>query len=106
VAVTTHARVRPEADYNTLPTAIQNAFDVLMEQAEDARTTAEYERPMRAITALTGVRGEIRKCACSCYCGRIFDANQPDAHVIEYSKSHNLGRHQCPTCADRHRETA
>ncbi len=106
MAVMTHAPARPEADYNTLTTTAQNAFDVLMEQADDARTTAEYERPMKAITALTGVRGEIRKCACSCYCGCIFDADDPDAHVIEYSTGHNLGRHQCPTCADRHRETA
>ena len=36
----------------------------------------------------------------------VFDADQADAHVIEWTGGYNLGRVQCPTCADRHRETA
>lgn len=110
MAVMTHALPRLEpgtTSYNTLSTEAQAAFDVLMEQADDARSNPEYLRPMRALAALTGLpQGEIRKCACSCWCPVIFDANNEDAHVIEHGDGYNLGRHQCPTCADHHRETA
>ena len=106
MAVITHAYARLEADYNTLTTAAQDKFDRLMEQADDA-VPGEYEHVMGRIADLVGLpEVDIRKCGCSCWCPVIFDANDPDAHVIEYGEGYNLGRHQCPTCADRHRETA
>jgi hypothetical protein len=107
MAVATHALARLEADYNALTTEARNSFDQLMVQADTARSNEDYLPPMKALAALVGLpAGELRKCACSCVCGCIFDADDPDAHVIEESAGYNLGRHQCPTCADRHRETA
>lgn len=110
MAVMTHASVRPEADYNTLPTTVQDEFDQLMEQADNAGTNDHFAKVMADIARLIGMplpaSGDIRRCACSCVCGAIFDAEHPDAHVIEQSGGYNLGRVQCPTCADRHRETA
>lgn len=107
VAVITPARTHPTtADYQALTTQDQDKFDVLMEQADDAGP-ADYPTFMKAIAALTGLpTGDIRKCACSCWCPTVFDANTPDAHVIEHGAGFNLGRHQCPQCADWHRETA
>ena len=102
----THARTRPTtADYNTLDTTLQDQFDALMEQA-DIAGPADYPVLMATLAVLTGITGEIRKCGCSCWCPVVFDANDSDAHVIEESGGYNLGRVQCPTCADRHRETA
>lgn len=108
MAVMTHARTQPgTANYNTLAPEAQRCFDELMNQADNARSNPEYLKPMKALAALTGIPGtDVRKCACSCTCPVIFDADDPDAHVIEYSAGYNLGRHQCPTCADWHRETA
>lgn len=106
MAVMTHASARLEADYNTLTIEDQDRFDELMEAADNAGP-ADYPGHMGQIRLLTGLAGsEIRKCACSCWCPVIFDAETEDAHVIEYGDGYNLGRHQCPTCADRHRETA
>ncbi|MGW2740553.1 hypothetical protein ACWC4D_40970 [Streptomyces sp. NPDC001288] len=106
----THASVRPEADYNTLTPATQDAFDQLMEQADTAGTNEHFFDVMGRIAALIGIplpaSRDIRRCACSCTCGSIFDAEHADAHVIEESAGYNLGRVQCPTCADHHRETA
>lgn len=110
MAVMTRARTRPEADYNTLPTHVQDAFDALMEQADTAGTTDHFLTLMARAAAITGLRlpasGDIRRCGCSCVCGCIFDAEHPDAHVIEWTGGYNLGRVQCPTCHDRHPETA
>lgn len=107
MAVMTHAPARPTADYNQLTPAAQDHFDQLMDQADEARTNDEYLPLMTALAAIAGLpNGEIRKCGCSCYCPVIFDADSPDAHVIEETKGYNLGRVQCPTCADRHPETA
>ena len=106
MAAITHALTRPETDYTALPTVIQDEFDRLMEEADEAGPH-DYAPLMGQVALLTGLpKGDIRKCGCSCYCGRIFDANTPDAHVIEHGENFNLGRHQCPTCADHHRETA
>lgn len=106
MAVMTHASARLEANYNTLTLADQDRFDELMEAA-DIAGPHDYPSLMLAIAALTGLpNGDIRKCGCSCYCPTVFDANAQDVHVIEHGDGYNLGRHQCPTCADRHRETA
>jgi hypothetical protein len=107
MAVMTHARTQPgTADYNALTDEQQGKFDDLMDQA-DVAGPHDYAPRMAAIAALTGLtHTEIRKCACSCCCPVIFDGDDPDAHVIEHGKGYNIGRHQCPTCADRHRETA
>jgi hypothetical protein len=109
MAVMTHASVRLEpgtTSYNTLTEAQQERFDRLMEKADTAGP-ANYGDVMEAVADLVGLsEGEIRKCACSCWCPVIFDANNDDAHVIEHGEDYNLGRHQCPTCADHHRETA
>jgi hypothetical protein len=106
VAVMTHAFARLEADYTALTLKDQDRFDELMEAA-DIAGPADYPALMAAVAVLAGVPGqEIRKCGCSCWCPVIFDADQPGAHVIEQSGGYNLGRIQCPTCADHHRETA
>lgn len=110
MAVMTHAQARLEADYNALPTTVQDQFDQLMEQADTAGTNQHFFEVMAGAARVIGVplpaSGDIRRCACSCVCGCIFDAEHPDAHVIEWTGGYNLGRVQCPTCADRHRETA
>lgn len=107
MSVMTHASARPEADYTTLTQGQQQRFDELMEQADHARSNLDYLPLMQALAGLAGLpAGEIRKCGCSCYCGCIFDADDPDAHVIEWTDGYNLGRVQCPTCHDRHPETA
>ncbi|MEU5322920.1 hypothetical protein AB0G67_40150 [Streptomyces sp. NPDC021056] len=106
MAVMTHARTRPEADYRDLTAVQQNRFDQLMEKADNAGPH-DYQPVMGRIADLVGLpEADIRKCGCSCVCPVIFDSEDPDAHVIEYGEGYNLGRHQCPTCADRHRETA
>ncbi|MEW2402213.1 hypothetical protein [Streptomyces sp. NPDC046862] len=110
MAVMTHASARLEADYYALTKAQQQDFQRLMEEADEAGTTDHFldvmRRAARAIGMPLPASGDIRRCACSCVCGCIFDAEDPDAHVIEQSKGFNLGRVQCPTCTDRHRETA
>jgi len=106
VPAMTHASARPEADYNTLTLEDQDRFDELMEAA-DIAGPHDYPGLMLAIAALTGLpNGDIRKCGCSCWCPTVFDANAQDAHVIEHGDGYNLGRHQCPWCADQHQETA
>ncbi|MFJ8657519.1 hypothetical protein ACIRNU_34915 [Streptomyces rochei] len=105
MAVMTHAPARLEANYRNLSTDDQDRFDQLMERADHAGPH-DYQPLMDALAVLTGISGEIRKCACSCTCPVIFDADNQDAHVIEYGDGYNLGRHQCPWCADQHRETA
>lgn len=106
----THAFARPEADYNTLTPSAQDRFDQVMDLADNTADNGEFTALMLAAAALAGLHipygAEIRKCGCSCYCGTVFDPADPDAHVIEESGGYNLGRHQCPTCADDHRETA
>ncbi|MFF8910568.1 hypothetical protein [Streptomyces olivaceoviridis] len=106
----THASVRPEADYNSLTLAAQDKFDHVMDLADNTADNGEYVALMLAAAALAGLDipygSEIRKCGCSCYCGTVFNPADPDAHVIEESAGYNLGRHQCPRCADQHRETA
>lgn len=110
MAVMTPAPTRFEADYNALPVTVQDTFDELMAQADNAGTTQHFLEVMAEAAKTIGmplpVSGDIRRCACSCICGCIFDAEDPDAHVIEWTGGYNLGRVQCPTCADRHRETA
>ncbi|MGW2725536.1 hypothetical protein [Streptomyces sp. NPDC001492] len=110
MAVMTHAQKSPTADYNALDQDTQERFDRVMELADDQPPNGEYLALMLAAASIAGLcipyGGHIRKCACSCYCPVIFDPNDPDAHVIEPGEGYNLGRHQCPLCADRHRETA
>ena len=109
MAVMTHAHPRLEpgtADYNTLTEAQQNRLHHLMERADTAGP-ADYPIYMDAVAILTGLpTGDLRKCACSCWCPVIFDSNADDAHVIEYGEGYNLGRHQFGRCADEHPETA
>ncbi|MFE6412624.1 hypothetical protein ACFVOR_37455 [Streptomyces sp. NPDC057837] len=103
----TAALVRREANYQALTKAQQERFDQLMEHADEARSNTEYLPLMTALAALAGLpAGEIRKCGCSCVCPVIFDANDDNTHVIEETGGYNLGRVQCPTCADWHLETA
>ncbi|MGQ4393729.1 hypothetical protein ACN6K5_003514 [Streptomyces violaceoruber] len=104
MAVITHARPSLEADYRTLSADDQDRFDQLMERADHAGPH-DYQPLMDTLAVLTGITGEIRKCACSCWCPVIFDADR-DGYVIEYGEGYNLGRHQCGRCADEHPETA
>lgn len=106
MAAPTLASARPEADYTQLTPSQQQRFDELMEQADHAGPH-DYAPTMGRIADLVGLpEGEIRKCGCACYCPAIFDGDDPDAHVIEWTGGYNLGRVQCPTCHDRHPETA
>ncbi|MFJ1827401.1 hypothetical protein [Streptomyces sp. NPDC088178] len=106
-AVMTHAHTQPTTvDYSTLSPGAQLLFDQLMEKADTSSSATEYEALMTAVIAITGIRrpryNEIYKCACPCTCPVIFDADAPDTRVIELADSYNLGRLQCPTCADQH----
>jgi hypothetical protein len=101
----THATKPLEVDYQALTLNQQDRFDELMEAA-DIAGPHDYPHLMTALAVLTGLpTGEIRKCGCSCWCPVIFDADR-DGHVIEWTGGYNLGRVQCPTCHDRHPETA
>lgn len=111
MALMTHARNQATTgNYKRLNTYDQDLFTEYMERADTASTNGEY----LALMVLAGLTadvpltygGHIRKCACSCCCPVIFNPDDPDAHCIESGDGYNLGRHQCPTCADRHRETA
>ena len=107
----THAYARPHtADYGNLTPTAQDKFDQVMDLADNTADNGEFVALMLAAAALAGLDiaygSEIRKCGCSCYCGTVFDPAGPGAHVIEESGGYNLGRHQCPACADDHRETA
>lgn len=96
-------------DYTTLHPAAQALFDQLMEQADNTANAVEYELCMKLLVALTGLRpryNDLRKCACDCNCPTIFDADHRDAHIIEQTDGYNLGRLQCPACADDHRAPA
>nr|WSZ21212.1 hypothetical protein OH837_49080 [Streptomyces canus] len=106
MAVITRARIQAtEADYRQLSTAEQDKFDRLMRHADKAGPV-DYPQLMGRIADLVGLpEGDLRKCGCSCWCGTVFDSNTPDAHVIKHGEGFNLGVHQCPLCADRHRET-
>jgi hypothetical protein len=111
VAVITHAQIRvTTANYNRLDLDDQDQFDQYMERADNAATNGEYLALMLLAAHASGIDlpygGHIRKCACSCYCGSIFIPERHGAHVIEAGDGYNLGRHQCPLCADRHLETA
>ncbi|MEU9578771.1 hypothetical protein [Streptomyces chilikensis] len=102
-----HARIPATVDYHQLTDAQQADFDQLMEEADTAGP-ASYPGLMTSLRLLTGVTGEVRKCACpwsGCGCTTVFDANNPDSLVIEYGDGYNLGRHQCPRCADWHPAT-
>ncbi|MDK0525052.1 hypothetical protein [Streptomyces sp. ML-6] len=108
MSVISPARTRPApVNYDALNTSQQNLFDQLMDRADNTTSAAEYEALMAALIAITGITGvrynEILKCACpACICGRIFDADDPDALVTEAPDGYNLGRLQCPDCADDH----
>ena len=111
MAVMTHAHNQATtANYTALTLNDQDLFDQVMERADDNPHNGEYLALMLAAAQIAGLSipygGHIRKCACSCYCGVIFNPDAPDAHCIEEGDGYNLGRHQCPLCADRHRETA
>ena len=107
-AVMTHAPTRATVNYADLPTHVQNDFDKLMELADNAANATEYEALMTALIAVTGITGvrynDILKCACTaCYCDHIFDADDSNALVTEETGAgYNLGRLQCPDCADDH----
>ncbi|MGW0948474.1 hypothetical protein ACWD4O_38790 [Streptomyces sp. NPDC002623] len=109
MAVMTHAHNQAQADYTALTLDDQDRFDHYMELADDQADNGEYLALMLAAAMVAGLRipygGHIRRCGCSCYCPTIFPTS-PDTHVIEYGQGYNLGRVQCDTCADRHRETA
>lgn len=108
-AVMTHTHNRATVNYNALPASAQEVFDDYMEQADNARTNDDYRHAMTCAALTAGITlpadGEIALCACpNCWdCGRIFNANDPDAHPFGQSDGYNLGRIQCPNCTDAHR---
>ncbi|MFI6653252.1 hypothetical protein ACIBI8_37390 [Streptomyces sp. NPDC050529] len=105
-AVMTHTQNQPTVNYTALPANTQDLFDQLMEQADNTANAAEYEALMTSLIAITGITGvrynEILKCACGCDCPTVFDADTPGALVTEEATGYNLGRLQCPDCADDH----
>lgn len=109
MALMTHAPNQAEANYYDMGTADQERFDEMMELADVRAENSVFLALMVAAAQLAGLRinygQEVRRCACSCWCPVIFDPHHPDAHCIE-DDTYNLGRHQCPRCADDHRETA
>jgi hypothetical protein len=98
------------ANYHHLDPDEQQLFDEYMERADTSATNGEYLALMVLAALTAGIDltygSHIRKCACSCYCPVIFNPDHPDAHCIESGDGYNLGRHQCPTCHDRHPESA
>ncbi|MGW7283893.1 hypothetical protein ACWGH4_00080 [Streptomyces sp. NPDC054847] len=96
-------------DHSTLPPWKQALFDQLIEQAQAAGTLDHFTTLMADATRAAGLptpSGEITKCACThCYCTALFDPHAPDAHAFGEPTSHNLGRQQCPACADDHLAT-
>ncbi len=106
-AVMTHTQNQTTVNHTDLPTRSQHHFDRLMELADQAANATEYDALMTALIAITGITGvrhnEILKCACGCNCPTIFDADHPNALVTEQTDAgYNLGRLQCPDCADDH----
>jgi hypothetical protein len=106
-AVMTHAPTQPTTvNYTALPAHVQDRFDTLMSQADNTASANEFTTLMTAAIAITGIRtpqhNEILLCACPCTCGCIFDADDPNALVTEKPTGYNLGRLQCPDCADAH----
>ena len=93
-------------DYNALTLSQQHQLDELLHQADTAGTLDHFTTAMAAATRAAGLTtpsGEITKCACThCYCLRLFDPQDPEAHAFGEPTSHNLGRQQCPRCADEH----
>lgn len=107
MSVISPARTHPAINYGDLTADQQTRFNQLMGKADNTTSADEFEALMTALIAITGITGvrdnSILKCACSaCYCDRIFDADAPDALVTEQPTGYNLGRLQCPDCADAH----
>lgn len=110
MSVTVMPTLRTAVDYAHLPVLTQERFDLLMERANTTASNEHYRDLMARAATTAGIQlppdGEIAKCACTnCYCCLIFDANHADARPIGTSDGYNLGRIQCPDCADRHRCT-
>ncbi|MGW3406419.1 hypothetical protein [Streptomyces zhihengii] len=97
------------ADYRHLTTAQQNQFDKLMEQADDTRSSDEYNALMIGAAAIVGLTirngDEITRCACPCDCGHIFDTALPGLYNLVPVSPYGLARLQCQDCADDHRAT-
>lgn len=108
MAVMTHAQTLPTStNYDLLDPQAAAQFDHFMGQADTTTDNDHYRSAMVAAAYFAGVQlptdGEILKCACQgCYCAEIFPANTPSAHTVEESRGDNLGRVQCPDCADGH----
>ncbi|MEV6165771.1 hypothetical protein AB0L71_28430 [Streptomyces sp. NPDC052052] len=107
MSVISHARTHPATiNYGDLTADQQTRFDDLMDQADNTASATTYDALMAAAIAITGIRtprhSEILLCACPCTCGCIFDAHDPDALPTEQPDGYNLGRLQCPDCADAH----
>src|SRR5690242_1112316 len=84
-AVMTHTQNQPgEVHLDTLPHTIQDAFDALMDQADQAadhRDLTAYALLHDQAIRLIGIRppasGELARCTCqNCYCTAVFDANK------------------------------
>jgi len=108
----THALAHPDVDYRSLPTALQDAFDLHMAQADTAGTIDAYQQAMsdaaRVASILLPASKDIARCSClydadGCGCGAIFDAHAPGAVVTAPNDpDHNLSQLQCPTCGHDH----
>lgn len=112
MALMTHAPARLNTDYNTLPTALQDAFDHWMRQADTAGTHDSYREAMTEAALTVGIpvpaSRDLARCSClydadGCGCGAIFDAHAPGAVVTATNGPNcNLSQLQCPTCGHDH----
>lgn len=94
-----------EVDLTTLPENVQQAIEHALEAAREAPDNTDYFKHMTTAILAAGIRvprnRELVRCGCtSCYCGVLFDGDDPDANL------YNDGVReipQCPACADDHR---
>lgn len=107
-ALLPHAQILPTtANYDLLDEDVAAQYDHYMGQADTTSSNDHYRSAMVAAAYFAGIQlppdGEILKCACrTCYCALIFPANAPGTRTVDQSYGYNLGRIQCPGCADEH----
>jgi hypothetical protein len=112
MAVMTHARVHPTADYTALTPAAQRAFDHWMTRADHAGTGDDYRDAMTEAAIAAGIpvpaSRDLARCSClndahGCGCGAIFDTALPGVVVTAVNDEDcNLSQLQCPTCGHDH----
>ncbi|MER5277726.1 hypothetical protein ABT025_18480 [Streptomyces sp. NPDC002809] len=106
-AVMTHTKNPNSVSHSSLEQDRRDRFDKAMDEADNTADALTYHALMCVLIVFAGFTDprvkEVLKCACqACYCDLIFDAEAPGALVTEAPTGYNLGRLQCPDCADDH----